>query len=64
MTNLQDQYKMVEQTYSQDVLNLVVAKGYLSKLLENQAVNHYLIQKQPEVFSAFGKIVEMITIAQ
>lgn len=29
MSNLQGQYKMVEQTYGQDVLNLVLAKGYL-----------------------------------
>lgn len=28
MTNLQGQYKAVEQTYGQDVLNLVLAKGY------------------------------------
>ena len=38
MTNLQGQYKMVEQTYGQDVLNLVLAKGHLGKLLENGAV--------------------------
>ena len=35
MANLQGQYKMVEQTYGQDVLNLVLARGYLAKLLEN-----------------------------
>ena len=29
MTNLQGKYKMVEQTYGQDVLNLVLAKRYL-----------------------------------
>jgi hypothetical protein len=27
MSNLQQQYKLVEQTYGQDVLNLVLAKG-------------------------------------
>ena len=27
MANLQGQYKMVEQTYGQDVLNLVLARG-------------------------------------
>jgi hypothetical protein len=38
MANLQGQYKMVEQTYGQDVLNLVLARGYLAKLLENKQV--------------------------
>jgi hypothetical protein len=64
MANLQDQYKMVEQTYGQDVLNLVLAKGYLTKLLENQSVARYLHQNQPEVLAAFEGIVQMITIDQ
>lgn len=31
MGNLQGQYKLIEQTYGQDVLNLVLAKGYLGR---------------------------------
>ena len=31
MANLQGQYKLVEQTYAEDVLNLVLARGYLAK---------------------------------
>jgi hypothetical protein len=53
MSNLHGQYKMVEQTYGQDVLNLVLAKGYLSKLLENKSVARYLKQRLPEVLSEF-----------
>jgi len=35
MSNLQGQYRMVEQTYGQDVvLILVLAKGYLARLPE------------------------------
>jgi hypothetical protein len=51
MTNLQEQYKLVEQTYGQDVLNLVLAKGYLANLLENEPARHYLQQYQPDLFS-------------
>jgi hypothetical protein len=29
MANLQDQYKIDEQTYGQDILNLVLDRGYL-----------------------------------
>jgi hypothetical protein len=53
MSNLQDQYKMVEQTYGQDVLNLVLARGYLTKLLENKTVARYLRQRHPEVLEQF-----------
>lgn len=64
MSNLQGQYKMVEQTYGQDVLNLVLAKGYLSKLLENKSVARYLRQKHPEVLSEFEVIVETVSLDQ
>lgn len=62
MSNLHGQYKMVEQTYGQDILNLVLAKGYLSKLLENKAVARYLRQRQPEVLSEFEVIVQIVSI--
>jgi hypothetical protein len=64
MTNLQGQYKLVEQTYGQDVLNLVLAKGYLGKLLENRAVDDYLRQHQPDLLSEFEAIVETASIEQ
>ncbi|MEI7843950.1 MAG: plasmid partitioning protein RepB C-terminal domain-containing protein [Gallionellaceae bacterium] len=64
MSNLQGQYKMVEQTYGQDVLNLVLAKGYLAKLLENKAVARFLRQKHPEVLSEFEVIVETVSLDQ
>lgn len=57
MANLQGQYKLVEQTYGQDVLNLVLARGYLAKLLENEAVTRFLKQRQPEVLEQFEAIV-------
>ena len=33
---------MVEQTYGKDVLNLVLAKEYRTKLLENKSVTRYI----------------------
>jgi hypothetical protein len=64
MSNLQGQYKTVEQTYGQDVLHLVLARGYLAKLLENKSVARYLRQHQPEVFVEFGTIVQTVSIDQ
>ena len=62
MSNLQGQYKMVEETYGQDVLNLVLAKGYLAKLLENQSVARYLKQHQPDVLAEFEAIVQTVSL--
>lgn len=64
MTNLQGQYKNVEQTYGQDVLNLVLAKGYLAKLLENKSVARFLKQRQPEVLAEFESIVQTVSLDQ
>ena len=64
MANLQGQYKMVEQTYGQDVLNLVLARGYLAKLLENKQVARYLKQRQPEVLAEFETIVQTVSLEQ
>lgn len=58
MANLQGQYKMVEQTYGQDVLNLVLARGYLVKLMDNKAIVKHLKQRHPELIEQFQNIIE------
>ena len=64
MSNLQVQYKLVEQTYGQDVLNLVLAKTYLGKLLENGSVKQYLQQSQPDLLTEFQAIVDTVSLDQ
>ena len=59
MGNLQGQFKSIEQSYGQDVLNLVLAKGYLTKLLANEAVFRFLSMRQPEVLREFSNLVEV-----
>jgi len=62
MANIQGQYKLVEQTYAEDVLNLVLAKGYLNKLLKNKTVVRFLRQRQPEVLAEFDLIVQSVSL--
>ena len=62
MGNLQGQFKLVEQSYGEDVLNLVLAKAYLVKLLDNDAVIHFLTQRQPEVLVEFESIVQTVSL--
>jgi len=59
MGNLQGRFKSIEQSYGQDVLNLVLAKGYLTKLLANAEVTRFLTQRQPDVLREFTHIVEI-----
>jgi hypothetical protein len=62
MSNLQGQYRLVEQTYGQDVLSLVLARGYLAKLLENAHVAKYLRQRTPEILEQFESIAAAATL--
>jgi hypothetical protein len=64
MGNIQGQYKLIEQTYGQDVLNLVLAKGYLVKLLDNAAVTRYLRQNQADVLAEFENVVQTVSLDQ
>ncbi len=59
MASLLRQYKLVEQTYGQDVLNLVLAKGYLTKILANEAISSYLQRHYPELLDEFRAIADL-----
>jgi len=56
--NLDREFKSIETTYGVDHLDLVVAIGYVSKLLGNARVVRYLAQQHPDIFSEFQKCVE------
>lgn len=52
------QFKIVEQSYAQDTLNLVLATGYLKKLIGNNNIKNYLIKNHPEIYSEFEAIIK------
>jgi len=58
MGSLQEQYKLAEQTFSQDVFNLLLASKLLAKWLENAEIERYLQQHYPEILTEFKFIVE------
>ena len=62
MGNLQGQLKLVEKSYGQDVLLLVLARGYLGKLIDNKAVLRFLKQRQPDVLAEFEHIVQTVAL--
>jgi RepB plasmid partitioning protein/ParB-like nuclease family protein len=56
--NLDKQYKMIEQSYGSDQLELMLARGFLTNLLANGHVVRYLAKHQAEILSAFQKLVD------
>lgn len=59
--NLHIQFKILEQNYAQEILNLVLATGYLKKLLSNNNLKNYLIKNHPEIFAEFEAIIKSTT---
>lgn len=62
MGNLQEKYKLVEDSYGQDILNLVLAKGFLVKMLDNPTISRYIKQFQPDVHAEFLNIVNTASL--
>lgn len=61
--NLEREFKLAEQSYGTDHLDLVLAKGYLAKLLGNPRVTRYLNQNHQEILTEFQRIADVETPA-
>ncbi|HST07167.1 MAG TPA: plasmid partitioning protein RepB C-terminal domain-containing protein [Gemmatimonadaceae bacterium] len=64
METVQQDLKMVESRYGDDVLHLVIASGYLSKLMNNKDIRRYLSQHHPEILAEFVAIVSATSLDQ
>jgi len=49
MANLSERYKFAEQSYGEDVLNFILVKGYIAKLLENDAVTRWIVKRHSDL---------------
>jgi hypothetical protein len=58
LEHIQQDFKAFEETYGRNVLNLVLASGYLSKLLNNNQVVRFLSQNYQELSLEFRSIIE------
>ncbi len=62
MGTLQRDFKAIETSYGEDVLHLVIAAGYLSKMMANRKVERYLDQNHPEILEEFKVIVSAASL--
>lgn len=62
MGSLQGQLKVVEKSCGQDVLLLVLARGYLGKLIDNKVVYRFLKQRQIDVLAEFESIIQTVVL--
>lgn len=64
MAGLQGNFKTVVATFGNDMLELVVASGYVSKLLRNPAIERYLAERHSEFLDEFRTIVASSALGQ
>jgi hypothetical protein len=64
MEALQQHVKNVESSYGDDVLHLVIASGYLAKLVGNRDVKRYLNSHHPELLTEFLAIISATSLDQ
>lgn len=62
MVHLDREYQLVEDNYSTDVLNLTLAKGYLTKLLGSAEVVKYLAKNHAEILGHFQSLSELASL--
>lgn len=57
MESLSQDFKALEESYGDDVLHLVIASGYLSRLVANPEILGYLRGRHPEILDEFQAII-------
>jgi len=62
METLQRDFKMIEATHGEDTMNLVVAAGYLAKLIENVEIARYLETNHPEFLTEFRNVINAVSL--
>jgi hypothetical protein len=61
MERLYHDYRLVEDTLGETMLVLVVAKGYLSRILRNEAISAYLHRFEPDLSRELIGIMDVVT---
>src|SRR5476649_2277580 len=54
--NLDREFRLIEESYGLDHLDLVLARGYLVRLIANERIARYLRQHHREILSEFLQI--------
>lgn len=61
---LEKDFMVIKDAYGRDTLNLVLATGYLSKLMDNAPVVRFLSRHYSGILSEFQKIIEATSLGK
>ncbi len=61
---LEKDFMVIKDSYGRDTLNLVLATGYLSRLMDNAPVVRFLSNQYADILSEFQKIIEATSLGK
>ena len=64
MASLNQDFKALETSYGDDVLHLVIASGYLARLIGNPEIERFLQTRHPEILGEFRAIITAASLDQ
>jgi hypothetical protein len=64
MSQVQEHYKDAELNYGSDLLNLVLARGYLTKLLANAAIRSFIERQEPEILEHCELVLNTVSMEE
>ena len=64
METLNRDFKAVEETFGDDVLQLVLASRYLARLIGNREITAYLSRRHPDMLGEFQNIIAAASLDQ
>jgi hypothetical protein len=64
MATLNQDFRALEASYGDDVLQLVIAAGFVGRLIANPAIEAHLSKRQPEVLEELRNIVAAASLDQ
>lgn len=64
METLNQDFRALESSYGDDVLQLVISAGYVGRLISNTAVQQYMVKRHPELLEELRGIVSASSLDQ
>ena len=62
LKTVQGDFRAIESSYGEDVLQLIVASSYLSRLISNRRIFCYLNENHPEILAKFQSVVSATSV--
>lgn len=59
MASIQTQYQVLDETYGENSVDLMLMQGYLRRLLDNAPIVRFISKKRPDFLSELQKIAEV-----